>query len=199
MQGKLFVISACSGAGKTTLIETLLSQLKGVYDLERVITYTSKEPRSTEIDGKDYNFLSCGEFEKRINEGFFLEWSSEYGHYYGSPSKLIKEMSTGKSFLLIVDLMGAQSIASKVKDAVFIWIEVQDIETIKKRLLQRNTENFEQIKKRLELAQQEFDHLSTLSIFKHKVVNEHIENAVWQLKLIIESELKKTKKNEHVF
>ena len=80
MVGKIFVVSAPSGAGKTTLVTELISRYPG--KLERVVTYTTRQPRYNEIDGVDYYFISVKEFEEKIAQGFFIEWSTAYGTYY---------------------------------------------------------------------------------------------------------------------
>jgi guanylate kinase len=196
MAGKLFIVSACSGAGKTTLVTTVINRLVGRYEISRLITYTSKTPRNTEIEGRDYYFLTAQEFESRIKEGFFLEWSSYYGNYYGSPSELIQDLKLGRSYILIADLAGARALANLIKDSILIWVSINDLAIIKKRLLLRNTENFEEIQKRLVRAQEEIETQSQLDIFKHNVVNENFEKAVYELELIIVQELKEDSKNK---
>lgn len=192
MIGKLFIVSACSGAGKTTLVTQVIKQLAANgYSISRVITYTSKEPRANEVNGIDYHFISVQEFEQRIKDGFFLEWSNAYGPYYGSPLSLIQELEAGASSLLIVDLVGARSIAKKVDGAVLIWLSVKNIDSLKKRLFMRNTENFDQITQRLVRAHEELHDEQALEIFNYTVMNERLENALSELKFIIKSELAK--------
>ena len=190
MVGKLFVVSACSGAGKTTLVTEVINRLEGKYNISRVITYTSKTPRVNDVDGKDYYFISSQEFELRIKGGFFLEWSAHYGNYYGSPVSLREDLACGKSFIVITDLKGAEALAHCMQEAVLIWIYVQDLNTLKTRLFKRNTENIEQIKERLRLAQQELDNQLLVNLFKHNVLNDDIEKSVQELLSIITLELK---------
>src|SRR5581483_9450453 len=97
MAGKLFIVSACSGAGKTTLVTEVLNRFKNSFEISRCVTYTSKVPRGNEVDGKDYCFLSVQEFEDYINKGFFLEWSHHYGNYYGTSLNLLQDLEKGKS------------------------------------------------------------------------------------------------------
>jgi guanylate kinase len=194
MAGRLFIVSACSGAGKSTVVAEVINRLEKYYNIARLITYTTKIPRSNEINGKDYNFISHEEFEIRIKNGFFLEWSTYYGNYYGSPSYLIKDLELGKSYILITDLAGARSIAPKIKDSILIWLYVQNLEQIKERLLIRNTENFEQIQKRLLLAHKEIEEQATLNIFNYSILNENFETAVSELEMIVDLILKKHKK-----
>jgi len=89
---KLFIVSACSGAGKTTLVNAVIENLrKKQVPIERVITYTTKQPRAGEVDGRDYHFVSVEDFQRKIQEGFFIEYSEAYGNYYGSPKSLFEK------------------------------------------------------------------------------------------------------------
>ncbi len=100
MAGTLFVVSACSGAGKTTLVTRAIKELSISYPISRVITYTTKAPRMTEQNGIDYHFLSVEEFEIRAKNGFFLEWSNQYGNYYGSPHSIINDLPKAISVII---------------------------------------------------------------------------------------------------
>jgi guanylate kinase len=192
MAGKLFIVSACSGAGKTTLVTKVIERLSDRYDIARLVTYTTKQPRLNDEAGKDYHFLSVQEFEEKIKEGFFLEWSSEYGHYYGSPTYLIRDMDLGKSYIVITSLAGAQTLRDLIKEALLIWIYTHNLDVIKNRLFQRNTENYEQIYKRITIAQQEIDNQELLTIFTYTVLNDNLEKALSELECIVEDALKKT-------
>src|SRR5581483_10666268 len=108
--GVLFIVSAPSGAGKTTLVNAALGSLKSSHAIERVITYTSRMPREGEIPGVDYHFISELEFQSRIKDGFFLEWSGAYGTYYGTPRGLLEDLEKGHHRILIPDRNGAQKI-----------------------------------------------------------------------------------------
>ena len=96
--GKLFIIPAPSGAGKTSLVTALLERIGQSHSLSRVITYTTKMPRSGDIHGRDYHFLSIDQFEQKIKEDFFLEWSVAYDHYYGSPKNIVLCLSKETHF-----------------------------------------------------------------------------------------------------
>ena len=185
MAGKLFVVSACSGAGKTTLVTQAIDELSNSCPIGRVITYTTKTPRATEQNGVDYYFLSVEEFEIRIKNGFFLEWSNHYGHYYGSPHSIITEIAQGTSLVIIADLSGAQAIKNVVNDAVLIWIYTDSLDQLKQRLLLRKTENNEEIKKRLLIAQQELEEQKTLSVFNYSILNNEHQKALSELINII--------------
>ena len=114
MKGTLFVISAPSGAGKTTLVREVLDRLRAELGLMRVITHTSKQPRTGEVQGVDYHFLSEEEFKQKIEEEFFIEHSTVYGAYYGVAKALFKKLDEGIHHIAIVDRAGAASLKAKV-------------------------------------------------------------------------------------
>ncbi len=189
-QGRLFIVSSSSGAGKSSLVDALLHRINNVNVLSRVITYTSKEPRKGERPGLDYHFISSREFEENIQNGFFLEWSGRYGHYYGSPFSIITELKAGKSLILIVDSLGARNIGRIISNTVLIWIDIPSILILEERLRMRNTETEEQIIKRLVLAQQELEPEHT-NFFHYKIVNDVFEKALQEIELIVFKALKK--------
>jgi len=172
--GKLFIVSGSSGSGKTTLVNQAIKDLKNKYknlSLSKLNTYTSKSPRNNEVDGKDYYFITKKEFEEKIKENFFIEYSLAYNNYYGAPKSIYNDLSLGNNKIIIVDLLGASSIytyisknldKNNINNNVFIWIDV-DLCSLKLRLLKRNTENIDQINFRLSLAKNE-----TLEVEKSK-------------------------------
>ena len=187
---KLFVISAPSGAGKTTLVNQLIKEVNLIAPIEKVVTYTTKRPRITETDKKDYHFLSVPEFELKIEENFFLEWSKVYENYYGSPAHILENLQKS-SFILIVDRLGAESLKKILnpKSASFIWIRVHNLEILRERLTLRSTENSEQIERRLKISLSEIEQEETNPIFEHHIYNEHFETAVEDLKNLLLSSL----------
>src|SRR3989338_2709281 len=122
MIAKLFVVSAPSGAGKTTLVKAALEHLCKKFPIKRVITYTTRPARAGEMDGEHYYFISVNDFKQKVTEGFFLEWSSWYDHYYGSPVSIIEEIKKGTSFVAILDRAGAAEVLRAYPKAVCIWI-----------------------------------------------------------------------------
>ena len=191
--GKLFVVSAPSGAGKSTLVKMVCDSMGKKCHLERVITYTSKHPRQGEKDGLDYHFCSKEAFEQKIQEGFFIEWSSSYGHYYGSPIHIMEELSKGKYFILVIDRAGAHAIANHYKEVVLIWIFTQNMSVLEDRLRLRNTENNVEILKRIALAKQEIEDERVSSFYHYHVLNDKLEIAVQQIEMIVSKELGKCK------
>ncbi len=191
MQGTLFIISAPSGAGKTTLIGKVYADLKNLIVIERVITYTTKTPRHGEKEGKDYHFISQERFDELLGEGFFMEYSKAYTDYYGSPSSIIEGLSQGISYLLIVDRVGAQEIIKKVPDVVLIWIKTPSLSELKKRLIGRGADSKGTIERRLIRAQEEMRLEKESPFYTHYILNNTLTEAVGDLKTIIYRNIRK--------
>lgn len=188
--GKLFVLSAASGAGKTSVVTEALNRLKEKFDIERVMTYTSRTPRDGEVDGQDYQFLSKEDFERKIKDGFFLEFTEYAGKYYGSPASIIPELDLGKSFVMVIDIEGAKSVSKAHSDAVCIWMDPPSINVLKDRLLKRGTETEVQIERRLNVAKQEMEEAHKQQrLFTYRLVNEDFDQAVREFMLIVEKAL----------
>lgn len=189
MAGKLFIISAPSGAGKTSLVERLIVSIRCHHPIDRVITYTSKSARPTEKDGQHYHFVSEDEFRHKMEAGFFMEWSDAYGCYYGSPCSVLQEIERGRSYILIIDRVGAQKVAEQCEYAVLIWLYTKGLEVLKERLEQRNTEKPEQIEHRLDCARREMEQELRCPLYRYHVLNDDFEWALRKLEKIIKREL----------
>jgi guanylate kinase len=188
-EGKLFIISAPSGAGKTTLTAELMARCGRELSLERVITYTSRLPRSGEVDGVDYFFISEKEFQSRIKAGFFAEWSHVYGAYYGSARHTLEKLKEGVSLIIILDQQGACTLAKEYPSSVPIWIDPPSLESLKERLTVRATEALDHRDYRLKLAHGELLNADFLSMFRYRILNDDINKAADHLCFIIKSEL----------
>ena len=188
-KGKLFVVSAPSGAGKTTLVTEALKTLQKDFSIEKVVTCTSREPRETERNKIDYSFFSKKEFENKINAKFFLEYTEYAGNYYGSPSSIFDDMKHGKSFILIIDLVGAKRIKQIAPNSAFIWITPPSLEILEKRLRNRKTDNDITITKRLEAAQKEMAEEASLSLFDYHIINDDLLDSANELISIIKNGL----------
>lgn len=183
--GTLFIISAPSGAGKTSLVNALLAQEPFKEALSCVITYTTRLPRPGDINGRDYHFIQEAEFLALIEKGFFAEWSTAYGTYYGTPITVLEDLAQGLSRVLILDRAGAKSIKSVVPEAVLIWITPPTTEVLEARLQGRNTENQDQIQRRMALARLEMEAEAQNPLYEHIIVNDFFEVSLEYLKKII--------------
>ena len=152
--GEIFVISAPSGAGKTTLTYAVIERLKNTIDISKVITYTSRTPRPNEVAEKDYVFVSREEFLEKKKHNFFLETTEYNGEHYGSPAHIKEEIKRGESFILVIDLVGVHSVIKLLENPVLIWITPPSLSVLEERLSKRG-ETKEKIKERLALAEQE--------------------------------------------
>ena len=175
----LFVLSAPSGTGKTTVADRLL---KSCPKVKRIITTTTRPRREGEVQGVDYIFIDREEFERKIEEGYFLEYANVYGHYYGTPKdQVLKNEEEGIDSLLVIDVQGAKKIKDAYPESVLIFLMPPSIEELRRRLLGRGygRENLEQ---RLQKAEEE---IACARHFDYIVVNEFIDKTVEALHMII--------------
>lgn len=181
-KGILFVISAPSGAGKTTLCEKALESSQGM--MVRSISMTTRQAREGEIEGRDYFFVSKKEFEKKVLKNEFLEYAEVFGNYYGTPKKFVQEhVNNNKDVMLNIDVQGAMQIKKSFREnSIFIFILPPSLEALKKRLLKRKTDSKSQIKKRLEVAKNE---LSYVKRYDYAIINDKLKTAFRQLSSII--------------
>jgi guanylate kinase len=186
MSGKLFIVSASSGAGKTTLVNMLLQKIQPLYDVSRVLTYTTRAPRQGETNGVDYHFITEQTFENLIAQGFFLEWSKDYGAYYGSPLSLLDELPKGKSYIAILDRAGAQQVFSRFAESVLIWVYT-DIQNLRIRLESRKTENIEQINYRIQLAKKEIEEENLKKFYTYHLHNDDFNRAIDEFEQLVTS------------
>lgn len=181
-EGKLFIVSAPAGTGKTTLIEMLT--LKSSCIVES-ISFTTRAPREGEIEGKHYHFVSKEIFEKMIEDGDFLEYVTLYGDYYGTSAKLVElQRQEGKHVILIIDTQGAIQLKEKVS-CILIFIQPPSIEILKNRLEGRKTETAEKVEKRLQWAIYE---LEMVRHYDYCLVNDDLETSLQVLYSIIVAE-----------
>ena len=182
-RGRLFVISAPSGTGKTTLAGRLIAQNS---NLVRSISITTRPRRAGEKEGDDYFFVSSKEFLRKEKRGEFLEWAKVFGHCYGTPrSFLEKQIRRGKDVLACIDVQGARQIKQRWPGAILIFILPPSLKTLIARLRKRKTETSTQILTRIRKAQWE---IVQLKWYDYQVVNDRVETAVQLLQCIIHAE-----------
>ena len=184
-KGKLIVISAPSGCGKTTIAKAILAKYPMMLFS---VSATTRPIRPGEINGKDYFFLTRQEFEDRIGIGDLVEWEEIYGNYYGTlKSEIRRALDHSYSMMFDVDVKGALSIRRHFpNDSVLIFIKPPSMEVLKKRLENRKTENPETLKRRLDRVPME---LKQDSQFDFQVVNDDLEKAVVEVDEIVQNNL----------
>jgi guanylate kinase len=184
-QGTLFIVSGPSGVGKTTVVTEFLRQYDRDYQVSRMVTYTTKSPRLNEVQGVDYHFITQSEFERKVVDGFFLEWSGEYGACYGTPAHVLNDIVSGRSYVLVIDRLGAAQIIEKYPNAILIWIEVSSMDLLSNRLKSRKTDSLDQIQTRLFLAKKEIEQESHFPMYHYHVMNDDLKASVERVSTII--------------
>jgi guanylate kinase len=178
--GTLFIIAAPSGAGKTSLIKSLITKVENI-DIS--ISYTTRKPRPDEKNTNAYNFVGVDEFKSLVNKNYFLEYAKVFGNYYGTPKDWVEqEMLTGRNFILEIDWQGAQQVKSQLRNSVSIFILPPDYETLRDRLISRQNDEAETIERRMDAARQEISHYKE---FDYIVINDDFEIAVSEIETII--------------
>lgn len=182
-RGLLIVVSGPSGAGKDTIINEVLKVNKSIWVS---ISMTSRNPRGSEEDGKDYFFVTREEFLENIKEGNFLEYAEYNGNYYGTPKHKINEyLEKGIDVILIIEIQGALQIKELIKDALFIFIMPPSMEELKMRLINRGTDSEDKIISRFKTAYQEINEVSK---YNYVVVNDEVISARDKVLAIINAE-----------
>lgn len=191
--GKLFILSAPTGVGKTTVSNKVLEQIGSAINLKPVITYTSRPQRHGEIDGKDYFFISVQDFIAKKEQGFFLETNKYDNNWYGSPASIIADLDQGISYLMVVDRSGALHITRKTDQAVLLWLTVSDFDMAKRRLLSRSPGAHERQEQRIMIAQSEWHAELQTPLFTYHITNDdgRLNETVEKICLIIQTELGK--------
>jgi len=188
-RGQLFIVSAPSGTGKTTLVERLV---QCVPDLRLSRSYTSRPARVGEQDGVDYNFITRERFDVMVREGQFLEWADVFGNYYGTSVADTEAMlARGEDVVLVIDVQGARQVRSRGIETIGIFVLPPSAAVLEQRLRGRSKDSEEQIRRRLQVASAELDEYSQ---YEYVVVNDEIEAAVGRLQSIIGAERARVKR-----
>lgn len=193
--GQIIVISAPSGAGKGTIIKELLKR----DDKNRwlSVSATSREMRKGEEEGVNYYYLTRGEFEKKIKEDYFLEYTNYAGNYYGTPKEFIKDkVNQGIDVILEIEIEGAMNIKKLIPEAIFIFIMPPSLKELARRLKTRGTEDNEIILKRFHESYKEINEVTK---YNYVVVNDKVETAADKIEAIIKAERCRVDRIEEVF
>ena len=182
-KGVLTVLSGFSGTGKGTVVKELLRR----YDRYALsVSATTRAPREGEVHGREYYFLTAGEFEKMIGEGAFYEYARYVDHYYGTPKEyVLQNLAAGRDVLLEIEIQGALEVKKKMPDTRLLFVTAPSAQELKKRLEGRGTESPELIRNRLERACEEAEGISG---YDYLLVNEKLEECVDLMHGIIQSE-----------
>lgn len=182
-RGTLFVVSSPSGGGKGTIIEHVLEKVE---NLSYSVSYTTRAPRSKEVAGREYFFVSRDTFEEMIAAGEFLEWACVHGNFYGTAkNQILKETAAGSDIILELDVQGAASVRQLLMDSVSVFILPPSYEVLKQRLIARGTDSPQELQVRLRRAPEE---LREYSNFDYVIINDEVEKAARQLASIIYAE-----------
>ena len=179
-RGLLIIVSAPSGAGKTTLVERLVEQLP---DLKLSRSYTSRPARDGEIDGVDYNFVTRERFDAMVAAGAFLEWADVFGNFYGtSAADTERVLAAGCDLVLVIDVQGARQVRQSSFESTAVFVMPPSFEVLERRLRGRSKDSEAAIQRRLQVARQE---VSSFAEYDYLVVNDQLAAAVDRLRGIV--------------
>lgn len=182
-RGRVFVISAPSGTGKSTVIKRIMEIRK---DLYFSVSATTRGPRRGEIDGGSYVYLTHKQFEERLRDNDFLEYAEYVGNYYGTPkTPVLDHIEQGNDIILDIDVIGCRQVKKVMPEAITIFLIPPSLAELEIRLRTRNTDTEENILKRLERAKSELNEKET---YDYVVVNESIDAAAQEIIKIMENE-----------
>ena len=194
-RGSLIIISGTTCAGKGTVIKKLLERNK---NMVLSLSYTSRPIRKGEVDGIDYKFISHEEFERKIENGDFLEYAKvRYGEYFGTPKENIENLlEAGKDVILEIDVQGAKQIKEKLPETILIFIMAPSMEEVKRRIKARGSETAEQIVDRFQTAYREINEVNK---YNYVVVNDNLEEAIQKVEAILISEKCRVDRIEEIY
>lgn len=182
-RGLLFVVSAPSGTGKTTVVEHLVKVCPALVQSR---SYTSRQRRSGETDGVDYNFVSRPQFEGMVARGEFLEWADVFGNLYGtSRRETDAQLDAGSDVVLVIDVQGARQVRQRMRDAVAVFVLPPSFEALERRLRGRSQDSSGAIARRLETARSEVE---AVREYDYVVVNDELDRCVSEICAIVTAE-----------
>jgi guanylate kinase len=182
--GLLLVLSAPSGAGKTTMAHRLLREQAGTIFS---VSWTTRRPRGKEQDGVDYHFVDVAMFQEKIERGEFVEWAEVHGHFYGSPQSVVEEARARHGIAVFdIDVQGGQAIKRKHPEAILVFVLPPSMEELERRLRDRKTDADETIRRRMLAARSEIER--GIASYDYIVVNDDFERAFQELRSVVTAE-----------
>ncbi len=190
-RGILIVISGFSGAGKGTVVKRIMEKYSDAYALS--ISMTTRSPRTGEVDGEHYFFVSKEQFEKTISEDGLIEHANYCGNYYGTPKAYVeKQLSEGKNVILEIEIQGALLVKEKFPETLLLFVTPPGAEELKRRLVGRGTETMEQIDARMKRA---IDEAPIMDKYDYIVVNDEVEKCVDKIHELVDAAKHSTIRN----
>lgn len=183
-KGILVVVSGFSGAGKGTIMKSLMKQYGDLYALS--VSATTRDPRPGEVEGKDYFYVSKPEFEQMIKEDKLVEYAQYVGNYYGTPKAYVEEqLNSGKSVILEIEIQGALKVKQKFPDTKLLFVTAPSATQLKNRLIGRGTETSDVIEARLKRACEESQGIEQ---YDYLVINDQLDDCVKHVHQILQAE-----------
>lgn len=192
-KGMIIIVSAPSGAGKTSICDALI---KSDENIVYSVSTTTREPRKGEKNGREYFFVNDSEFKKMVKTNMFVEWAKVHDHFYGTSKKVLEQtINKGKDILLDIDVQGAVKIKKQYKEALMIFITTPSLKILKERLIKRNKDSLEVIKRRIENAKKE---LTYLPKYDYLILNDKLDKSIQEVKSVICAERLSIKRNKNI-
>ena len=189
-RGILIVVSGFAGSGKGTLMKEIMAQYDN-YALS--ISATTRKPRGTEVNGKEYFFKTTEEFEKMIAQGELIEYANYVGNYYGTPKAYVEEqLASGKDVILEIEIQGALKVKEQFPETLLLFVTPPNAIILKDRLVGRGTETMEVVEQRMRRAAEEAEGILS---YDYLLVNDDLQSCVLQMHNIIQSEHYRTSRN----
>lgn len=185
-KGNLFILSAPSGAGKSSLISTLLKQKINTHKMQVSVSHTTRQPRPGELNGVHYHFVNHQQFEQLISEKAFYEYAEVFGNYYGTSEQAIDaQLEQGIDVFLDIDWQGAQQVRKRKPEVTTIFIAPPSLKILEQRLRGRGQDSEETIAKRMQQAQSESSHYHE---FDYIIINDDFDQALTDLTTIVNNQ-----------
>ncbi|MBR4633030.1 MAG: guanylate kinase [Elusimicrobia bacterium] len=192
-KGMIIIVSAPSGAGKTSICDALIKEDKNiVYS----VSTTTRQPREGEKNGVEYYFVDDKKFKEMVKKNVFVEWAKVHNHFYGTSKKVLEQtINKGKDILLDIDVQGAVKIKKQYKNALMIFITTPTLKILKQRLIKRNKDSMEVIKTRIENAKKE---LTYMPKYDYLILNDKLDESIENAKSVICAERLSIKRNKNI-